>query len=226
MIASEDTSTLGSPPLPLAPPALGDGAGAALRSSISQLLGHWSGGERRVAEEVLPLVYAELHKIAEALFRRERRDHTLQATALIHEAYLRLIDQHQVRWQNRSHFYAVAACMMRRVLVDHSRERRRLKRGGEWYRVTLGEAAEVASPGRADLLDIDAALERLSALDPMKGTIVELRFFGGLGIEEIAGCLGVAPITVSRHWRRAKAWLYHELSGQSAADAGRDPDQP
>lgn len=190
----------------------------AMRASISQLLRHWNDGEQRVAEEVLPRVYAELHRMAEALFRRERRDHTLQATALVHEAYLRLIEQNQVQWQNRNHFYGVAACMMRRVLVDHGRERHRLKRGGEWQKVTLSEAGDIASPGQADILDIDTALEKLSALDPLKGTIVELRFFGGLNIEEIADCLKIAPITVSRHWRRAKAWLYHELSGQAAPE--------
>lgn len=195
---------------PLAP------AHEAMRATISQLLRHWNDGERRVAEEVLPQVYAELHRIAEALFRRERRDHTLQATALVHEAYLRLIEQNAVQWQNRNHFYGVAACMMRRILVDHGRERQRLKRGGEWQKVTLSEAGEIAVPGQPDILDIDAALERLSAVDPLKGTIVELRFFGGLNIDEIADCLGVAPITVSRHWRRAKAWLYSELSGQPA----------
>lgn len=190
-------------------------AHAAMRATISQLLRHWSDGERRVAEEVLPQVYAELHRIAEALFRRERRDHTLQATALVHEAYLRLIDQNQVQWQNRNHFYGVAACMMRRILVDHGRERRRLKRGGEWQKVTLSEAGEIPVASQPDILDIDAALERLSALDPLKSTIVELRFFGGLNIDEIADCVGVAPITVSRHWRRAKAWLYNELSGHA-----------
>ncbi len=209
-------------PEKLAPQTL---AHEAMRATISQLLRHWSDGERQVAEELLPQVYAELHRIAEALFRRERRDHTLQATALVHEAYLRLIEQNDVQWKNRSHFLGVAAFMMRRILVDHSRERQRLKRGGEWQKVALSEVGELAMPGQPDILDIDAALERLSALDPLKGTIVELRFFGGLRLEEIADCLNVAPITVSRHWRRAKAWLYKDLSGD-APPGGQDLGAP
>lgn len=192
--------------------------------SVSQLLQHWNAGEQKAAEELLPQVYQELHRIAAGLFRRERADHTLQATALVNEAYLRLVEQKRVAWQNRNHFYGVAACVMRRVLVDHSRERRRQKRGGGLRKVELTEALAVADPAQADLLDIDAALTRLAEIDPLKATLVELRFFGGLNLDEIADCLGVAPITVSRHWRRAKAWLYAELQGQPAAADAADAD--
>lgn len=184
--------------------------------SVSQLLQSWNAGQQHAAEDLLPQVYGELHRIAAALFRRERVDHTLQATALVHEAYLRLFDQGSVAWQNRNHFYGVAACVMRRVLVDHSRERRRLKRGGQFRKVALSEAHGLAEQTPPEILEIDEALTRLAALDALKASIVELRFFGGLGLDEIAECLNVAPITVSRHWRRAKAWLYAELGGRSA----------
>ncbi len=189
-----------------------DPALAEMEESVSQLLEDWSGGNREAAARLIPKVYAELHRIAEGCFRRERRDHTLQATALVHEAYVRLVEDGAVQWQNRAHFFGMAACVMRRVLVSHARERARDKRGGAWQKVTLAEAADLGDDKAPDILALDDALASLRRIDRQKASVVELRYFGGLTIEEIADCLGVAPITVSRQWRRAKAWLYLELA--------------
>jgi RNA polymerase sigma factor (TIGR02999 family) len=191
-------------------------------ATLTQLLGRWSAGDRAAVGIALPRVYAELRRIAARELRRERPDHTLGATEIVHEAYLRLIrdaGDAGLSWPSRNHFFAFASHLMRRILVDHARHRNRQRRGGGRELLTLSAAAQVdlaglsGRPGMAnsDLLALDEALSRLAALDPQKATIVELRFFGGLTVEETAGQLGVSVETVGRHWRRARAWLYEEL---------------
>lgn len=183
--------------------------------TITRLLRRWTCGEAGAFDALMERVYDELHGIAAQCFRRERAEHTLQATALLHEAVLRLIDLDGVDWVDRGHFYAVAARMMRRILVDHARERRRLKRGGDEDPVTLAEAAVIAVDGRSpDVEALDAALEKLEARDARMTRIVELRFFAGLTSEEIAKSLGISVPTVTREWRRARIWLYSEVSGK------------
>lgn len=179
--------------------------------TVTQLLQHWSSGSRSAAEEVLPLVYQELRRIASRQLRKERADHTLEATALVHEAYMRLQGQEGFEWPSRAHFFAFAAHLIRRILVDHARNRNRAKRGGGWERVTLAEAADLSLSKSPDLLALDEALTSLEALDPRKAAVVELRFFAGLNLEETACYLGISPETVGREWRRAKAWLYNQL---------------
>jgi RNA polymerase sigma factor (TIGR02999 family) len=183
------------------------------RHDVTTLLARVSEGDQAALADLLPMVYQELHDIAERALRRERRDHTLQPTALINEAYLRLVDQRDVQWQNRSHFVGVAATVMRRVLVDHARRHRSEKRGGAMGRVGLTgdslEDREETDP--LDLVALDDALKRLSEMDPRQGRIVELRYFGGLGVEESAAVLGVSPATVKREWNSARAWLRREL---------------
>jgi RNA polymerase sigma factor (TIGR02999 family) len=178
---------------------------------ITQLLHDLKGGDSAAEHLLLPIVYAELHRLAGALMRRERTGHTLQATALIHEAYLQLIDQRDKDWQNRVHFFAVAAQVMRRVLVDHARTRRAAKRGGAYRKVSLDEALTLTNEQSDEIVAIDEALSRLACLDPRQGRVVELRFFGGLTEDETAHVLGIASRTVKRDWRVAKAWLHGEL---------------
>ena len=183
--------------------------------AITQLLQQMSAAprtEQAVLEQLLPLVYRELRRQAAGYLRKERAGHTLQPTALVHEAYLRLIDQRDVRWQNRAHFFGVAAQAMRRILVDHARGRRRVKRGGADRRVTLTDAALIAEQRSVDLIDLDGALERLAALDPRQCRVVELRYFGGLSVEETAEALDISPATVKREWAMARAWLSAELN--------------
>lgn len=187
---------------------------------ITELLTRWSEGDRAAAEAVLPMVYDDLHRIAERYFRGERPDHTLQATAIVHDAYLQLSDQRGIRWNDRSHFLGVAAHAMRRILVDYSRRHNAAKRNGRWHQVTLAEADSLETGGRVDLVDLGEALDRLGELDPEKAKIVELRFFGGLTIDEVSRFLGLSEATVNRRWRRARAWLYRELR-PSAAGASR-----
>ena len=183
--------------------------------TVTQLLRRWRSGDAWAFEELIEQTYDELHAIAEQCFRRERADHTLQATGILHEALLRLIEVNGVEWQNRAHFFAVTARMMRRLLVDRARQRGRLKRGGDVERVPLDEAEELALNGRSsDLEALDAALEKLEAHDPQKARVVELRFFEGLTGPEIARCLGISVPTVTREWRRARTWLYSELKGE------------
>jgi RNA polymerase sigma factor (TIGR02999 family) len=182
--------------------------------TVTQLLQSWSSGSRRAAEEVLPLVYQELRRIASRQLRNERDDHTLEATALVHEAYMRLQGQEGFRWPSRAHFFAFASHLIRRILVDHARNRNRAKRGGGWERVTLAEAADLSLCRSSNLLALDEALSSLETLDPRKAAVVELRFFAGLNLEETACHLGVSPETVGREWRRAKAWLYSQLRPQ------------
>jgi RNA polymerase sigma factor (TIGR02999 family) len=169
-------------------------------------------GNRAVLDELLPLIYGELRGLAANYLRRERAGHTLQPTALVHEAYMRLVDQKQVRWQNRAHFFGVAAQMMRRILVDHARGHNAEKRGSEFHKLSLDEGFDVSSDERAaELVALDDALTALAAIDEQKSRIVELRFFGGLSVEETAEVLGVSAPTVKRQWRMAKAWLYGQV---------------
>lgn len=181
---------------------------------ITDLLLAWGDGTRPAADALLPAIYAELHRQAERAMRREGSEHTLQATALVHEAYLRLIDQRRVAWQNRAHFFGIAAQAMRRVLVDHARARHAAKRGGELQRqVTLSGVDEAAEDGggAVDVLALHEALDRLAALDADQAKLVELRYFSGLTIDETAAALGISPATVKREWSIARAWLRREL---------------
>ena len=176
------------------------------------MLREWCDGDRAAFDQLMPLVYDELHHQAALFRRRERQDHTLQTTALIHEAYLKLIDQRDVRWQNRNHFFAVASQMIRRVLVDHARARHRIKRGGAAMKVTLSDdLASANNTADVDLVALDDALEQLAALDPRQARVIELRFFAGLSIEETAETLNLSPATVKREWVMARAWLFREM---------------
>src|SRR5918999_1232650 len=179
---------------------------------VTQLLLKWSNGDRDALENLLPLVYRELHTLASRYLRRERSDHTLQATALVHEAYLKLIDQREVKWQNRAHFFGIAAQAMRRILVDHARAHAASKRGGAMRKVPLEDVAVVGGAVDVDILALDEALTRLAALDAQQSRIVELRYFGGLTMEETAEVMHISPATIGREWRMAKAWLFAELS--------------
>ena len=179
---------------------------------VTCLLLAWNQGDQAALDQLLPMVYDELRKLARSYLRRERSDHTLQATALVHEAYLRLIDQNQVTWQNRAHFFGIAAQMMRRILVNHALAKRTDKRGGLQQKLSLDEAISFADKRELDLIALDDALKGLEEVDPKKSRLVELRFFGGLTIEETAEVFGVSHATVERDWRTAKAWLRRELS--------------
>jgi RNA polymerase sigma factor (TIGR02999 family) len=181
---------------------------------VTQLLAKLSHGDRTALDELLPLVYDELRRLADRYLRRERSDHTLQATALVNEAYLRLVDQN-VPWQNRAHFFGVAAEMMRRILVDHARSHQAQKRGSGGVKLSLDEALNMSDERATDLISLDDALTALAEFDPQKSRIVELRFFAGLSIEETAKVLDIGTATVIRQWRMAKAWLYHEVSKSS-----------
>ncbi len=185
-------------------------------AAVTDLLRDWSAGNPEAVERVLPLVYDELRRIAASYFRNERRGHTLQATAIVHEAYVRLVEDAGVEFQNRAHFVGRVAHMMRHILVDHARERRAAKRGGQAYRVTLAEAGPVAADRPPDLLELDEALDDLARLDPKKASIVELRFFGGLTIPEVADLFETSPSSVFRQWRQARTWLFRQLSGAAA----------
>ena len=182
------------------------------QQEVTRLLGDWSGGNERALEKLIPLVQPELHRLAHYYMSRERAGHTLQTTALLNEAYLQLTDKTQPQWQNRTHFMAVAAQLMRRIMVDHARARHALKRGAGAIRVTLDETALVTEQRAEELLALDEALEKLAEFDRRRCEIVEMRYFGGLTVEEIAEVLKVHPNTVMRDWRAAKAWLYAELT--------------
>ena len=181
---------------------------------VSTLLRAWSDGDSRALDRLTPIVYDELRRLARHYMRGERAGHSLQTTALIHEAYLRLVDYKRMRWQNRAHFVAVSAQAMRRILVDHAR-RRNMKRGADQERVSLDDAALVSIAPSTDVVALDDALKALAERAPRKAQVVELRFFGGLSVEETAEVLHVSPITVMREWKSAKAWLYRELSGET-----------
>lgn len=181
----------------------------------------WSNGDRDAATGLMPLVYDELRQRARAYLQRERPDHTLQATALVHEAYLRLVDQRTTTWKNRAHFFGVAAQLMRRILVDHARRHRREKRGGGLKKVEFDEALAPAVTRNLDVTALDDALNDLTKLNPQHARIVELRFFGGLKTNEVAEVLAVSPRTVEREWRMARAWLRHQIFGENSDVAGR-----
>jgi RNA polymerase sigma-70 factor (ECF subfamily) len=178
---------------------------------VTRLLEALSAGNEQALHDLLPLVYGEMRRQAARYLRRERADHTLQPTALVHEAYMRLVDQRQVRWQNRAHFFGIAAQAMRRILVDHARARERVKRGGPQQKISLTSANLAAEERSVDLIALDEALERLAKLDERQSKVVELRFFGGLTVEETAEVLDISPATVKREWTMAKAWLHAEL---------------
>lgn len=181
---------------------------------VTQLLVAWSDGDAAARDELMPLVYEELRRLAHRYMGRERIGHTLQTSGLVNEAYLRLIDQSKVEWQNRAHFFGIAAQMMRRILVDYARSRGYAKRGGDARQVSLDEVAIVSDERAADVVALDDALKGLAEMDSRKSRIVELRFFGGLSIEETAEVLAVSPGTVMRDWTLAKAWLRREMTGE------------
>lgn len=179
---------------------------------VTQLLNQWADGNKTALDSLTPVVYDELRRLAGIYLRRERPDHTLQATALVHEAYLKLVDQRQVRWQNRAHFFGIAAQMIRRILVDHARGVRAAKRGGGAVALSIDEALGVSDKRDLEIEALDDALETLTKVDPQQARVVELRFFTGLSIEETAEVLGISESTVKRDWVSAKAWLFRELS--------------
>ena len=183
-----------------------------MEDDISTLLRAWSEGNQSALEKLTPIVYDELHRLARAYMRGERPGHSLQTTALVNEAYTRLVDYDRMRWQDRAHFFAVSAQLMRRILVEHAR-RHNLKRGGGVKHVALEEAAVVGGDADPDLIALDDAMDALARIDPRKVQVVEMRFFGGLSVEETAEVLKVSTITVKRDWRAAKVWLYRELTG-------------
>ena len=180
--------------------------------NVTQLLLGWGQGDKEALDRLVPIVYDELRRQAARYLRRERVGHTLQTTALIHEAYLRLVDQKNVHWQNRAHFFGIAAQLMRRILVDHARTKKRAKRGGSDVRVSLGDVQAVVKGKDLDVVALDEALDRLSEIDEQQSKIVELRFFSGLTVEETAEVLGISTATVKRDWSMARAWLHREIS--------------
>ena len=186
---------------------------SALPKEITQLLLSWSKGDQAAFDQLIPLVYPELRKLARRYMGRETPEHTLQTSALINEAYLRLIDQQAVEWQDRAHFFAVSARVMRHILIDHARSHRYAKRGGGAQHLQLDDAEAAGYERAVELVALDDALTQLAKLDERKSKIVELRFFGGLSVEETAEVIKVAPVTVMREWRIAKAWLHKEISG-------------
>ena len=183
-------------------------------SRITQLLLSINHGEQEALAELMPLVYEELRQLALSYLRRERPDHSLQPTALVHEAYLKLIDQHSVTWQNRAHFFGIAAQLMRRILVNYAVARNTEKRGGSVEKVLLDEALDFAEDRKLNLMALNDALTDLAALDARQAQIVELRFFGGLSVEEVAEVLALSPATVKREWRTAKLWLHRQITNQ------------
>jgi RNA polymerase sigma factor (TIGR02999 family) len=184
---------------------------------VTQLLVSWSDGNEAALNQLTPLVYDELRRLASRYLRNERPDHTLQSTDLVHEAYLRLVDQQNVRWQSRAHFFGIAAQMIRRILVDHARRRQAAKRGAGPVKLALDEAVVASEPRDFDLVALDEALENLAKLDPQQSRVVELRFFAGLSIEETAEVLKISSATVKRDWTTAKAWLFRDLSRKAGA---------
>lgn len=182
------------------------------RNEVTQLLMAWSSGDRTALDKLTPLVYDELRRMAHRYMSRERPGHTMQTTALVSEAYLRLVNRETVQWQNRAHFFAIAAQIMRHILVDHARSHAYAKRGGGTRTISLDEAMLVSQERAADVLALDEALKGLAEIDPQQSRIVEMRFFGGLTVEETAAVLQLSAATIKREWSTAKAWLYHELA--------------
>jgi len=188
--------------------------------NVTRLLVEWGDGNQQALEALVPLIYKELRNLAHNFLYRERPGHTLQTTALVHEAYLKLIDQNDVRWQNRAHFFAIAAQAMRRILIDSARKHAAAKRGGPQAELSLDEVADIALEPDINLLKLDEALNELVKIDPRQSRIVELRYFGGLTIEETAEVMSVSPATVKREWMMARAWLHQEITdGQTLADS-------
>jgi len=183
-------------------------------ADVTQLLLAWNGGDRAALDNLMPIVYEELRRIARRYMRSENPGHSLQATVLVNEAYIRLVDQKRVNWQNRTHFFSAAAQILRRVLVEHARARGRLKRGGNALKVTLHDEISPAAAVRLDLVALDDALTQLAKLDPQQERIIELRFFAGLSIEETGEALNISPATVKRDWATARAWLYREMTSK------------
>ena len=188
-------------------------------SEVSALLADWSNGNEAARDELMPLIYDELRRLAGYYMAFERKDHSLQATALVNEVYLRLVDQRQVRLKGRAHFFALASWMIRRILVDYARRGRYAKRGGAARRVSLDEAMIVSKEKAGDVVALDDALTRLAAIDLRKSQVVEMRYFGGLNMEEIAKVLQISEVTVRRDWSTAKAWLYRAIGGKNKASA-------
>jgi len=188
-------------------------------NEVTQLLVSWGKGDQQSLESLIPLVYDELRRQARRYLRRERPDHTLQSSALVHEVYVRLIDQRQANWHNRSQFFGVAAQLMRRILVDHARSRGAVKRGAGVTKLAIAEEMAAIEMQNVDLIALDTSLTKLEQIDPQQCRIVELRFFSGLSIEDTADALSISPATVKRDWAMAKAWLYREISGSPASEA-------
>jgi len=184
-------------------------------NGVTGILVRLSDGDRDAVNDLLPLVYEELRRLAGSYLRQERSDHTLQPTALVNEAYLKMVDINQISWQNKAHFVAVAANQMRRILVDHARRRNAFKRGGEFHILTLNDEIDKAADETTELIELDDALTELARMDALKAQIVEMRYFGGLTMDEVAEVLGVSVITVKRHWKMTKAWLYGRLAKNS-----------
>ena len=189
-------------------------------ADVTLLLQQVANGNQEAAARLIPVVYGELHRLAQRHFRLERPDHTLQPTALVHEAFLKLVAQRDANWQNRAHFFAVASHLMRRILVDYARRRLRGKRGGKHTRLPLDNVSVISRDRCDELLALDESLDKLAKLDPRQSRVVELRFFGGLSVEEAAKVLGVSSKTVKREWSTAKAWLYGELKERHGSDSG------
>jgi len=190
-------------------------------NDVTGMLVAWGQGDQAADSRLIAVVYEDLRRVARRRLRGERADHSLAPTALVHEAYLRLVDLRRVRWQNRAQFFAIAARVMRQILVDHARAHAAAKRGGPGWKVPLSDAVGATAPPEVDLLDLEDALGKLAAIDARLGELVVLRFFGGLTVEEAADALGLSPATVKRDWTRARAWLFRELR-----DAARDPEKP
>jgi len=186
---------------------------------VTRLLQAWGSGDEAALEQLMPVVYGELHRLAQRYMNSERSGHPLQTTALVHEVYLRLVDIQNVDWQNRSHFYALCARLMRRILIDFARSQNYQKRGGQFAHIELEEAATVSAVVGAELLAVDEALKALAEVDTRKSEVIELRFFGGLTVEETAAALNVSPETVMRDWKLAKAWLLRELKAKGRHEA-------
>jgi RNA polymerase sigma-70 factor (ECF subfamily) len=189
--------------------------GKSAGDDVSALLRDWTEGDQTALDKLTPIVYDELHRLARHYMNRERAGHSLQTTALVHEAYTRLVDYDRMQWQNRAHFFAVSAQLMRRILVDHAR-RHNLKRGGGVQHIALDQAVVTGDDQNVDLVALDVALNALAQLDPRKMQVVEMRYFGGLSVEETAEVLKISPVTVKRDWRAARNWLYRELTGATA----------
>jgi RNA polymerase sigma factor (TIGR02999 family) len=189
---------------------------------VTQLLLAWSKGDQAAFDQLMPLVYEELRKLAKRYMRQQRPGHTLQTTALVNEAYLQLIRSDQVRWQNRAHFFAISAQLMRRILVDSARARQNLKRGGGAQRLTLDDTLQISAGRATELVALDDALSALAKLNERQSQVVELRYFGGLSEEEVAAVLNISPRTVRRDWRLARAWLYYELSRSETQSEAND----